>query len=401
LADVASSLSSWSTTASSNSPSGSTVTGAGLDDNLREIQAVVRAGLAHKGADISSATTTDLGAVAGLMHDITGTTTITGFGTVSAGIWKIIKFEGALTLTHNATSLIIPGAQNITTANGDIAIVISEGSGNWRVVSYIRANGAGVDAAIPRGYIDGLILSNDTDTDHDIEITAGECRDSTNAVNMRLSSAITKQIDAAWSVGDNQGGLDGSESSAGTPDADTWYYVWLIKRSDTGVVDALFSESSTAPTMPTNYDYKRLIGAVRTDGSANIRQFYQDDDWFRWQASISVLSSGAATSNTSVTISSAVPSIAAAFEAYASAVAAHASAGIAMVNSCVVQVATSVDYATLATSTDDTSSGGNNNGGGGGTTIIPNTGTFSYRNAATNTQSRASSIWVTGFKLSR
>lgn len=144
MADVASDLRSWSATASSNSPAGTTVIGGGLDDNLRELQKVVRQDLATKGSDIASATTTDLGAVAGLMHDITGTTTITGFGTVSAGIWKIIKFEGALTLTHNATSLILPGAANITTADGDVAIVMSEGSGNWRCHSYQRANGTPV-----------------------------------------------------------------------------------------------------------------------------------------------------------------------------------------------------------------------------------------------------------------
>jgi hypothetical protein len=111
-----------------------------LDDNLREIQKVVRQDLATKGADIASNSTTDLGAVAGLMHDITGTTTITSFGTVAAGIWKIIKFEGALTLTHNASSLILPGGANITTADGDVAIVMSEGSGNWRCLSYMSAN---------------------------------------------------------------------------------------------------------------------------------------------------------------------------------------------------------------------------------------------------------------------
>lgn len=142
MADVAADLKTWSATASSNSPIGSTAVGTGLDDNLREIQKVVRQDLANKGADIASATTTDLGAVPGSMHDITGTTTITGFGTVSAGIAKIVKFEGALTLTYNATSLILPGAANITTADGDIGIFISEGSGNWRCITYFKASGA-------------------------------------------------------------------------------------------------------------------------------------------------------------------------------------------------------------------------------------------------------------------
>jgi hypothetical protein len=138
-ADVASALYSWSTSEGSNAPSGTTSVSTNLDDNLRMIQKVVRGWLATKGSDIASAGTTDLGAVEGLAHDITGTTTITGFGTVVAGILKVLKFEGALTLTHNATSLIIPGGANITTADGDVALVISEGSGNWRVLSYFKA----------------------------------------------------------------------------------------------------------------------------------------------------------------------------------------------------------------------------------------------------------------------
>lgn len=146
-ADVAATLPLWSTTEGSNSPSGSTSVSTNLDDNLRMIQKVVRGWLATKGADIASAGTTDLGAVEGLAHDITGTTTITSFGTVAAGIIKVLKFEGALTLTHNATSLIIPGGANITTADGDVALVISEGSGNWRVLSYFTAASLYVTAA--------------------------------------------------------------------------------------------------------------------------------------------------------------------------------------------------------------------------------------------------------------
>lgn len=149
--DIATSLVDWSSTSSSNQPQGTTSVSSNLDDGLREIQGVVVRGLSHKGADIASAATTDLGAVAGLMHDVTGTVTITSFGTVRAGIWKVIKFEGALTLTYNATSLILPGGTSILTADGDIAIFISEGSGNWRCVSYTSA-GRDVPAGIISPY---------------------------------------------------------------------------------------------------------------------------------------------------------------------------------------------------------------------------------------------------------
>lgn len=135
-ADTGTTLASWLSTSASNTPAGTTFVSTNLDDNLREIQGVVVRGLSHKGADIVSAATTDIGAIEGLMHDITGTVTITSFGTVRAGIWKILKFEGILTLTHNATTLILLSGANRTTANGAIGIYISEGSGNWREVSF-------------------------------------------------------------------------------------------------------------------------------------------------------------------------------------------------------------------------------------------------------------------------
>lgn len=95
-----------------------------------------------QGADIASATTTDIGAATGTYVKVTGTTTITGFGTVQAGTRRIVEFTGILTLTHNGTSLILPTAANITTAAGDVATFVSLGSGNWKCVGYLRASGA-------------------------------------------------------------------------------------------------------------------------------------------------------------------------------------------------------------------------------------------------------------------
>ena len=139
MADVTSTLNSWSSTSSSNLPANSASVGPNtLADNQRTIQAVVRAALAGDGT-IASAATTDLSTVNDGDITVTGTTTITGFGTLTAGIKKILTFSGALTLTHNATSLILPGAANITTAAGDVAIMRSLGSGNWKCISFTRA----------------------------------------------------------------------------------------------------------------------------------------------------------------------------------------------------------------------------------------------------------------------
>lgn len=131
-------------------------------------------------------------------------------------------------------------------------------------------------APILRGYIDGLTLSNNgSDATNDIDIATGICRDSADADVLRLSSSITKRLDASWAVGTNQGGLDtGSIANA-------WYHVYLIKRPDTGVVDALFSTNATAPTLPSNYTLYRRIGSIyRTAGA--IRAFTQKGNFFGW-----------------------------------------------------------------------------------------------------------------------
>jgi hypothetical protein len=94
--------------------------------------------------DVASATTTDIGAAASNYVRVTGTTTITALGTIASGVRRKVVFGGILTLTHNATSLILPTGANITTAAGDCAEFESEGSGNWRCTSYQPATGAAV-----------------------------------------------------------------------------------------------------------------------------------------------------------------------------------------------------------------------------------------------------------------
>lgn len=98
---------------------------------------------------VASASTTDIGAAASNNVSITGTTTITGLGTIAAGATRRCVFTGALTLTHNATSLILPSGANITTAAGDTMTATSLGSGNWRVTSYTKASGEALVSANP------------------------------------------------------------------------------------------------------------------------------------------------------------------------------------------------------------------------------------------------------------
>lgn len=88
-----------------------------------------------QGSDIASATTLTV-PTDGNIFDITGTTTITGINTVGVGTFVVFQFDAALTLTHHATNLILPGGTNITTAAGDHALLWEYGAGTWKVLMY-------------------------------------------------------------------------------------------------------------------------------------------------------------------------------------------------------------------------------------------------------------------------
>ncbi len=99
------------------------------------------AALWEKGSNVASAATVSLGE-GGFFH-ITGTTTITDidFATAKDGRFAWVVFDGALTLTHNATTLKLPGGANIATAAGDRALFVQDASDNAVCAAYVPAAG--------------------------------------------------------------------------------------------------------------------------------------------------------------------------------------------------------------------------------------------------------------------
>jgi len=197
----------------------------------------------------------------------------------------------ALTFTSDPDTGIYRKAANKVAIAGngvDLAVFGADG---------LVLSGGAMSGEFIRGNLYGLTLSNNvSDAVNDIDIATGfASSDGTTPFQMSLASGITKRLDAAWAVGTNQGGLDTGSIANGT------YHVWLIQRSDTGVVDALFSTSATAPTMPTNYDRKRRIGSIIRE-SAAIVAFNQAGDVFRRAAKVD-RSSTSALASTLLTIS--------------------------------------------------------------------------------------------------
>jgi len=182
--------------------------------------------------------------------------------------WITVQsFDGSTVIPYRAGTALGLAAVEAVAAGGSAGLLRADGDGSSLT---------GISAGF-RGTIDGLILSNNGS--QAIDIGAGQARDSGNAANLSLATAlVNKQLNNNWAVGPAAGMLD-----TGSIAADTWYHIHGIRRPDTGVTDVLASLSATAPTMPTNYTQKRRIGAVLTDGVPNIVGFFQHGSRFYWK----------------------------------------------------------------------------------------------------------------------
>ena len=127
----------------------------------------------NQGSTLPSGATVDLNTATGNYLHISGTGTINSFGTCPAGSRFILMFEAAATLTYNATSLIIPGEANKTTAAGDCCMIVSEGSGNWRIVGYFAISGGGGGGSVT-GVTATTPLASSGGTAPDISITQAD-----------------------------------------------------------------------------------------------------------------------------------------------------------------------------------------------------------------------------------
>lgn len=90
---------------------------------------------------MASASTMNIGAAAGNVITVTGSNNITAFDVAPAGTRRKLIFSEALTLTHNAASLIVPGAQNLPVIAGDSIEVVSLGGGTWRILGNVANAG--------------------------------------------------------------------------------------------------------------------------------------------------------------------------------------------------------------------------------------------------------------------
>jgi hypothetical protein len=163
------------------------------------------AAINEAGATVASATTCDIGAAAGNYVSVTGTTTITGLGTVQVGTKRTVRFAGILTLTHNGTSLILPGAANITTAAGDVAVFVSLGSGNWFCAAYMRAAAMAAYANATQSWTaaQGGTITTDNDGSFDLSVTNDFFCTPTGSVTLTFTNHRAQKGDILFVNGSN------------------------------------------------------------------------------------------------------------------------------------------------------------------------------------------------------
>lgn len=151
------------------------------------------------GTAIASDATTTVGTrgLGDYIH-ITGTTTITSLGTATAaGIRRTLIFDGALRLTHNATSLICPGAANIVTVAGTIIEVVAETTANWRVVSVTHPSLSMAEL----GYLDGVTSSIQTQLNGKAPLASPALTGTPTAPTAAVGTNTTQLATTAFVVG--------------------------------------------------------------------------------------------------------------------------------------------------------------------------------------------------------
>lgn len=134
------------------------------------------------------------------------------------------------------------------------------------------------------GHLYGLTLSNNgSDATNDIDIAAGNCIDSTNS-QLMAPTAMTKQLDAGWAAGTNQG-----FRNSGIAIANTTYHIYAVCKASGADPDFYAHTSATVATVLTAlqaetggalYVYARRIGSILRE-SAAIVGFTQNGDVFR------------------------------------------------------------------------------------------------------------------------
>jgi hypothetical protein len=230
-----------STTAGSNSPSGSDNLST-ADDYLRALSAITKAQVSTGAAITAAATITPDGS--GQYYVVSGSTGITAIASTNSWNGRVIylKFSSAPIITHNATSLILPGGSSITAAAGDVAGFVQESSGNWRCIFYQYASGVS-----PAPFVDSTAIAKGSS-------------DSTKQVRFEVDG-ITTATTRVMTVPD----VDLTIGSYNIPQTSkSANYTFVLADANTHILHPSADTTARTFTIPANASVAYPVGTVLT-----------------------------------------------------------------------------------------------------------------------------------------
>jgi hypothetical protein len=243
--------------------------------------------LTTKAANIAAAATTNIAGATGALVHVTGADVITALGTAAAGVRRVVVFDSSgATLTHNATSLILPYGRSILTQVGDVAVAVSEGGGNWRIESYQRKGGECADADTSSafyGYAGNPTFTGSGNAGFGVEallaLTAGDHNVALG--NFALGNLTTGDDNIV--IGQDAGGslITGSRNillSGDTPAADTNDHLNIAGVLFGDLDNGVFRIGGSGAVTPLNDEVLQLDGNLMFLESAADPEIFQGGD---------------------------------------------------------------------------------------------------------------------------
>lgn len=204
--------------------------------------------------------------------------------------------RSTLGLPSNIETLTLPASTTITAAAKTVLDDTTVAAMLTTLGAMPNTNGIGMWGG--KGY-NNLYIERSNVTTVSMSCDEALLQNSTGYLSKLFSSiSVSAAITSAGA-----GGLD-----AGAEGTSRWYYIYIIGKSD-GTVNALLSESSSSPTLPSGYTYMLRVGAVRNNAGGDFVDFKQRDDMVAI-ISVDVVSGGSAGSYTEVDIAGQVPATA-------------------------------------------------------------------------------------------
>ncbi|WP_434642621.1 pyocin knob domain-containing protein [Achromobacter piechaudii] len=198
------------------------------------------------------------------------------FGNTSTGVWQPWKV-----LTPFASSGWLPSSDM-----GDIEV---DGQGKYRWNSALSSYVLAPPTPTHRQGLKTAWASAST-----ITVYPGMCASAGGEAMLLLSNAVTRtcQTSGAFVHSDT-----GNALLTGARVANTWYYIFLLRRNSDGAVCVAFDTTFNCANRPSTHSYYRRIGQFITDSNADAWAYSQYGNQFWLNTSFDLWSSGALIAN--------------------------------------------------------------------------------------------------------